>query len=159
MGNARLCAKRVGLGCRESLYMEHDSARRGFYSTSRVTNGAFVLGTGVLLSYQLETTVSGLDLTWCTVQYKIRTQYRWSLILSGWSVPGGSGILAPLVIKMCKIYGEMSQSSGTPGVDNSGQYCNKMDHRNIWCIISIVVPTSEESEYIIIIFFQVSMCT
>ena len=44
----------------------------------------------------------------------IRTQYRWSLILSGWSVPGGSGILAPLVIKMCKIYGEMSQSSGTP---------------------------------------------
>jgi hypothetical protein len=27
---------------------------------------------------------------------------------------GGSGILAPLVIKMCRNYGDISQSFGTP---------------------------------------------
>jgi hypothetical protein len=33
---------------------------------------------------------------------------------SGGAVTGGSGILTPLVIQLCRIYGDMSQSSGTP---------------------------------------------
>jgi hypothetical protein len=33
---------------------------------------------------------------------------------------GGSGILAPLVIKLCKKYGDTSQSSGTPRTPDSG---------------------------------------
>jgi hypothetical protein len=31
--------------------------------------------------------------------------------------PGGSGILTPLVIELCTIHGDMSQSSGTPRSD------------------------------------------
>ena len=68
-----------------------------------------------------------------TVYSTCRNYYVIQVLMHGWGervwsskylvlVPGGSGKIVPLVIKLCRRYGDMSQRSGTPWYRRITQY-------------------------------------